>query len=103
MTTPQVNPSPKSRFQSVPNNISNHRALIEKAEFDRAADAAMLEYQKALAAQAVDGNSAMSAGFRMQGALEFLSMFKTLAEQTQMPAPRRDVDNLTDTSNLKRQ
>jgi|SRR5580700_4323615 hypothetical protein len=98
-----VNPTPKARFQLERNNLTGHRALIEHAAFDKSADAALLEYQKLLAGQAVDGNSAMSAGFRAQGAVEFLSIFKTLAEQTQMPTPRRDMDNLPATENLKRQ
>lgn len=97
-----VNPTPKIRFQAEKGNITGHRALIEHAAFDKSADAALLEYQKLLSGQAVDGNSAMSAGFRMQGAVEFLSVFKTLAEQTQMPTPRRDTDNLPATENLKR-
>jgi len=102
-TPPNVNPRPKARFQKVNGNITAHRALIELDAFDRGSDAAMLEYQRLLAEQTVDGNTAMSAGFRSQGALEFLSVFKTIAEQVQMPAPRRDPDNLPNLGDLKRQ
>jgi hypothetical protein len=103
MTPPTVNPSPKARFMAVASNLREHRAMIEKPEFDRAIDAAQLEYQKLLAGQAVDGNTAMSAGFRAQGAIEFIGILKTLAESVQMPAPRRDPDNLPNVENLKRQ
>lgn len=98
-----VNPSPKARFMAVASNLREHRAMIEKVEFDRSIDSAMLEYQKLLSGQAVDGNTAMSAGFRAQGAIEFIGILKTLAESVQMPAARRDIDNLTDVSQLKRQ
>lgn len=98
-----VNPTPKARFMAVASNVREHRAMIEKAEFDRAVDTAMLEYHKLLSGQAVDGNTAMSAGFRAQGAMEFIGILKTLAESVQMPAARRDPDNLPDVGNLKRQ
>lgn len=100
---PSYNPTPKARFQSANGNITAHRGILENAFFDKSADAALLEYQKMLSGQAVDGNGAMSAGFRMQGAVEFLGIFKTLAEQTQAPVARRDLDNLPDMANLKKQ
>lgn len=99
----QLNPSPKQRFQATPNAITKHRALLEKTEFDIAADAAMNELQLQLAMQIRDGNSAMSVGFRLQGAQEFLSTFKTLSEQVTMPAARPTNDNLPNLDNLKRQ
>lgn len=101
---PQIaNPSPKTRFQIGNGNIAAHRSMLELLAFDRGADAALLEYGKLLAGQSVDGNSAMAAGFRMQGAVEFLSFLKTLAETTVMPPPRRDLDNLPNITDIKRQ
>lgn len=88
---------------AVASSVREHRAMIEKPEFDRAVDMAQLEYQKLLAGQVVDGNTAMSAGFRAQGAIEFIGILKTLAESVQMPAPRRDPDNLPNLGDLKRQ
>jgi hypothetical protein len=100
---PQVNLSPKLRFQKINGAITAHRALLENVWFDAAADAAMNELILQLSMQVRDGNGAMSVGFRMQGAQEFLSMFKTLAEQNQLPKPRSDPDNLPNLDGLKRQ
>jgi hypothetical protein len=103
MDRPQVNPSPKTRFQAVNGHISAHRSMIELPAFDRAADAAMLEYSAFTTQQNVDGNSAMATGFKLQGAREFLAVFKTLAEQFAPTVARKDLDNLPDVNNLRKQ
>lgn len=97
------NPSPRARFQKENGAVTAHRALLENPYFDKGADAAMLEYGSLVAQQAKDGNSAMAAGFRLQGAIEFLQVLKTLAESAPTFAPRKDLDNLPDTSKLTRQ
>lgn len=93
-TRPNTNPTPKARFQSEVGNVTAHRSMMELPAFARGIDAALLEYQKLLSEQVVDGNTGMSAGFRAQGALEVMSVLKTLSETTQRPTPRRDIDNL---------
>ena len=42
------NPSPKSRFQENPQNVTKHRELLELPQLQRSLDAAMLQYQAAL-------------------------------------------------------
>ena len=100
---PNTNPTPRARFQSGTNNIRDHRALLESPAFERACDFALLEYQRALADQSRDGNSAMAVGFRAMGAIEFLGILKTLGEPAAVLLQRKDLDNLPDVSNLKRQ
>lgn len=82
-----LNPSPKARFMQSGTRISNHRALIMSDAFEDAADAAMLQMQRAMANDIKDGNSAMAAGFRMLGAQEFLANFRLLAETPRAPSP----------------
>lgn len=103
MAQPNVNPSPKARFQSVAQNITAHRAMLERDSFDKATDAAMLQYSADLATQNRDGNCAMAMGFKLQGAMEFLQTLKLLAEVGQAPAKRVDTDNLPDVNQLRKQ
>lgn len=104
MATPvSPNPSPRVRFQAIPNAITQHKALLEKPEFDRAADYALMEYNRLTAEQVRDGNSAMAMGFKLQGALEYLQTLKTLAEAAPVMMARKDLDNLPDVGQLKRQ
>lgn len=103
MSQPNVNLSPRARFQLVRNAITSHRALIEHAQFDPSTDAAMLEYQSQLAMQNKDGNSAMANGFKIQGAIEYLQTLKQLAEAGYTHTPRKDLDNLPDVGQLRKQ
>ena len=101
--TPNPNPSPKARFQSVQGNIAAHKLLLEHAHLERSLDFAMLEYQAQLATRITDPNSAMAAGSKLQGALEFLQTFKLLAETGPVLLARKDVDNLPDVAQLRKQ
>ena len=94
MTQTNYNPSPKDRFQAVRENITAHHAMMERDSFNRACDFAMLEFQSRLVGQTRDGNAAMATGFRIMGAVEFVSILKTLAEANLPPAVRKDLDNL---------
>lgn len=98
-TTP-ANPSPRLRFQSGNGNIAAHHNLIELPAFDRGIDFAMLQYSSDLSesGQNQDNMKAMANGYKLQGAKEFLSLLKTLAEVPQFPMARKDVDNLTKTN-----
>lgn len=102
-TPPNINPTPRAKFQAPVNNVKDHRALLELPAFDRAIDSALLEYQRLLADQSRDGNSAMAVGFRSMGAVEFVNILKTLGESSTVVTPKKDLDNLPDASNLKRQ
>ena len=104
MATPvSPNPSPRVRFQAIPNAITQHKAMLENPAFDRACDHAMFEYNRLCAEQIRDGNSAMAAGFKTQGALEFLQTLKTLAEAAPVMMARKDLDNLPDVGQLRKQ
>lgn len=78
-------------------NVSKHRALVDSRQFERGADFAMLEYTSQLAQQTDSQYAAMAGGLKMQGALEFLAIFKKLAEAP-VTAPK-----LTLSSNLTEQ
>ena len=84
---PLTNPSPKQRFHETPANIHGHRSLVDLPQFEHSNDAAMLQYCAALAQKVTDGNSAMVAGFKLQGALEFAQTFRMLSEQPRVQAP----------------
>lgn len=88
-----INPSPRQRFQLKAENIRAHRAIIEKDEFQRSLDHALMQYQLMLVVDAKDGNSAAAAHYKMQGVLEFLHQFKYLAEQV-VPERRKLPDQL---------
>lgn len=67
--------------------ISEHRAMVSSDTFERSTDSAMLQYQSLVAGQVANGNDAIAAGFKLQGALEFLQTLKLLAETPRMPTP----------------
>lgn len=89
----QPNPSPKARFQTLSAAVAEHHVMVDSVAFRRAADYAMLQYQQYISEQVKDGNTAMCAGFKLQGALEFLAQFKMLADNPVF-TPRTTEDNL---------
>lgn len=96
MIPPNVVPSPKQRFQESQQNVSHHRELIQRNEFQRACDFAMMQYQGELAANSTDNfNVCAAAHLKITGALEFIRVFRLLGEQV-IPGPKIvDRDNLT--------
>jgi hypothetical protein len=90
---PSLNPSPKQRFRESADNISRHKSMLETREFERGIDFALMEYQAQLAIRVTDQYTAMSAGLKMQGALEFIQTLKTLTEN-------RTITVTTPTDNL---
>ena len=90
---PAKNPTPKQRFLQNTRLVKDYVGLIDTDSFHFAVDLAMLEYQRALARKTTDALSASASGFKMQGALEFLEILKTLPD-TVVPATRLDLDNL---------
>jgi hypothetical protein len=90
-----VNPSPKARFHESKDNISKHRDLIASREFERAIDFALLEYQRYMAQGPMDSNvnQALAGHYKQMGAVEFVHILKTLAEEAPIP-PVRVMDQL---------
>ena len=74
------NPTPKARFLENPSWVSKHRELIVSDAFLKATDYGMSQYQVLLSTQVNDGNTAMAAGYKLQGALEFLETLRQLSE-----------------------
>lgn len=87
IVAPNLNPTPKERFRSSPNNISEHRALVESRPFDRAIDFAKAQYSLDLAKGCRDNNTALANGWKIQGMEEFCSILKTLSEHVTYAAP----------------
>jgi hypothetical protein len=88
-----LNPSPKTRFMESGLNISNHKKLVDSPEFQVGADYAMLQYQVKVTSQITNPDSAVAAGLKMLGALEFLETLKLLSESPRR-APLVTSDNL---------
>lgn len=85
-TKPNLTPfsSPRERFQAKESNLKAHQDMVDGADFDAGADAALADYVTFVGDNVTDMNSAASAGFRIKGAVEFLRRFKTLGE---LPKP----------------
>lgn len=90
---PPKNPTPKERFQQVSVFMKHHHTLVDNDIFIAATDAALLQYQLVSTRPIVDANTAMIAGLKIQGAIEFLNTLKTLSD-TNLPPARRPDDNL---------
>lgn len=86
-----INPSPKTRFQQSTDSISKHRAMVDTREFSRAADFAMLQYQRELSIK--ESNPAVL-GMKLVGAQEFLNTMTMLAETIELKPLPKTSDNL---------
>ena len=91
---PVINPTPKARFMQSGTRISNHRQMVSGSIFETSADSALLEYQRVVTESIRDNNTALAAAFKMEGALEFLHVFKMLAESPwqRAPAPQSNLN-----------
>ncbi len=84
---PAVNPSPKDRFMKMaPVIMTRHRDLVSSDQFDLSSDFALANMVAQLVAKS-DGSQyyAMAAFLRLQGATEYLSQLKNLAETPREP------------------
>lgn len=85
MTAATVNPSPKSRFLETKGAIEAHHGLIQTESFQRAKDAALLEYQRKLATNLGVSQNAqvegMVMGWKLAGVQEYLAELLNLAEK----------------------
>jgi hypothetical protein len=95
MTAPNpsrsVNPTPKARFQLSAQNISAHRELVDKREFERASDFALLQFQAELCDKE---NNPTIVGLKIAGAQEFLKVLRALSENEVLKIAPRPNDNL---------
>lgn len=96
MTSPNVNPSPKARFVSSKANTDSHRELISRPDFNRSVETALaqmmwLHSSGGEPSASIPGNDAAGKFYRLQGAQEFLTILKTLAE-TSVPLTQPDTD-----------
>jgi len=89
-----INLSPKGRFLQSNDNVSRHRAMLETREFERADASAMLQYCAMIAESVKDANTALAAGFKLQGAFEHAHTFRLLSEEPPRPATPVTRDNL---------
>jgi hypothetical protein len=89
---PNVNPTPRQRFQQDTRRVHNHRELASGDIFTLSADFAMLEYLRNQTAKVIDTQSAMAAGYRLQGAQDYLATFRALGESERLPTPVRSAN-----------
>lgn len=87
------NPTPKERFLQVQELVREHNKVIDNPVFQIGLDHALLEYQNAVSRQTFDNLSAIAAAYKIQGAVEFIALWKNLS-QTTLPARRVVNDNL---------
>lgn len=87
-----TNPSPKSRFQESSQNVSTHRELVGSNALQRALDFALLHYQQNLYNMHDHTNPELGRliGTKLVGAMEFVHVFRNLAEAPNPPSPKPD-------------
>lgn len=92
---PNIFLTPAERFRQTGNNVASHRKMVDSPEFQRAEDAAMLQYTTELATQVKDGNSAMAVGFRLLGAMELSNRMRRISESPFIPkiAPKQGLNH----------
>lgn len=83
---PNVNPTPKAEFLANPQFVKMHRDMMQQPMLTVSIQYAMLHYQRVMAeARSVDATAAATSFFKIQGALEFISLLKNLAEMPEIP------------------
>jgi hypothetical protein len=104
-TPPVIVQTPRSKFMSVPENITQHNRLLDNAALQRGLDVAMAELVRAIIAlsggkdlDAPGANQATATCFAMiSGAQQFVEVFARLAEPYQVrPAKTDKVTSLTE-------
>lgn len=100
MPTPAtVHLSPKSRFQQSQDNLKKHHALVDSNDYARGVDFALLEYQSQLALKCSNDAAAHGMGVKITGVLEYLEVFKRLADVNVVPTHTRIQDHLPEMPN----
>lgn len=86
MTSQQLNPSPKDKFQKNESFVKEHHDLLANPAFDRAEDVAMLSFSRSLAKDLEDAGPnaqlvAVQNGIKLLGVQQFIAHFRMLAEK----------------------
>lgn len=97
-TPPRVPTTPRGKFIALPENIKQHRALLDNAAYQRGTEVALAEYVRGVVQLAgtnslVDNNVpfAMAACFsKISGAHEFLEVMNVVAEPYSRPQAAPD-------------
>jgi hypothetical protein len=84
---------PRFRFQANQQYLSAHRDFLATPMFERAIDAALLQYQAELSQGCKDQYSAMAMGLRLLGAQELVQKLWDLGIVPERPTPNKS-DNL---------
>lgn len=84
----------KERFRASDTRISNHRKMVESPSFEQSSDAALIQYMAILSQGVRDANTALAAGFRLNGAFELMHTLKNISEAPIVPLAERAPDNL---------
>lgn len=95
-------PSPRGKFMQTPQNIINHRKLIDSVELGTSIDVALQEYSRAIVALAgtqdlsgAGAQQAAAASFHMiSGAYQFIEVFNRLAEPFSEPTKGNTIESL---------
>lgn len=88
---PNVNPTPKQKFQNIGSTITAHRDLMQNVDLNRSIDVALLEMQRRQGSvTSLDVASAATNHFKIQGALEFISILRNLGETAELPKTATD-------------
>lgn len=90
---PIRHPTPRQRFLMNGAFLKEHHNLVDSIAFERGCDYALLQYQRQISENITDANGAGAAGLKMKGVMEFLAVFRSLAD-TSLPPQRRPDDNL---------
>lgn len=92
---PIVNPTPKQVFQANKAVLGPHRDLMQAPSLCYALDIALLQYQRQMCdSRTTEGNTAAQNHFKIQGAHEFISILKHLAEMPERPPTSPLTDKL---------
>jgi hypothetical protein len=91
---PSKNPSPRERFQSAPDNIRKHTDMVDRPEFQRALDFALLQFNRDQANGPSDQYSKMCAGIASEAVEDFILILRTLAEPPVITKIQRISDHL---------
>jgi hypothetical protein len=89
------NPTPKEVFQSQKDNLAGHNRMMEGFAFEQGLTFAQLQYFRSIGNKVTDSASALAAGYKLQGAIEFIAELRLLAEPPTQGQAFKDVDNLT--------
>ena len=90
-----MNPSPKSKFLAVKDNIRKHQDLVDGEFFNHVVDVAMLQFQANVTeGEKGDVNAAAAKYFIILGAQQIVHLIKTLSDEQKAPKMPSIVQNL---------